>query len=81
MGTADPNWNFELNGQQEPSPPNTVIQWLVRNYTLAADPPVMYACTVEQPIDPFLVEQQYRPNPAGGGHVAPDGAERGLGRG
>jgi poly(3-hydroxybutyrate) depolymerase len=64
MGTADPHWASEFNGVAEPSPPNTVIQWLTRNRTLPADPPVLYSCTVEQPIDPFVVEQLYRPNPA-----------------
>jgi len=70
MGTADPNWNREYNGQPEPSPPNTVIQWLSRNRTLSADAPVVYECTAEQPIDPFLVEQQYRPNGAVAGSQA-----------
>ena len=63
MGTAEPNWAGEDASQQEPTPPDNVRYWMNRNHTLAADPPVVYSCTVEQPVDPFGVEQLYRPDP------------------
>jgi poly(3-hydroxybutyrate) depolymerase len=62
MGTAEPNWGGADEGQHEPAPPDVVRYWMGRNYTLTSDPPVVYSCTVEQPVDPFGVEQLYRPD-------------------
>jgi poly(3-hydroxybutyrate) depolymerase len=75
-GTADPNWSQTLLDVPQPTPPDVVLSWITRNRTLAADPPVLYSCGVgagpnpEPRIDPFAVEQLYRPDPAQGGGAA-----------
>jgi len=63
VGTADSVWGTAQTTAHEPLPPDVVRYWILRNRTLSADPPVVYSCTVEQPVDPFGVEQLYRPNP------------------
>jgi hypothetical protein len=71
MGTADYNWSREEPvGVQQPVPPDVVTDWIARNRTLDASPPVVYSCgrnlgaAPEARVDPFGVEQLYLPDPA-----------------
>jgi poly(3-hydroxybutyrate) depolymerase len=63
MGTAEPNWASGDDSPSEPTPPDVVRYWMSRNHTLASEDPVVYNCTLEQPVGPFGVEQLYRPDP------------------
>jgi len=75
-GTADPSWSESFFDQQQPTPPDVVLHWINRNRTLSADPPVVYSCgvgagpNVEPRIDPFAVEQLFRPDPGVPGSAA-----------
>jgi poly(3-hydroxybutyrate) depolymerase len=69
-GTADDNWSQAILDEPQPTPPDVVADWIGRNRTLRADQPVVYSCVTERPLDPFAVEQLYRPNPAVFGSAA-----------
>lgn len=71
MGTADYNWSREEPpGVQQPTPPDAVIAWNMRNRTLDPNPPVVYSCGRGTPpdrearVDPFGVEQLYPNDPS-----------------
>jgi poly(3-hydroxybutyrate) depolymerase len=70
MGTADYNWSRIALGVQQPTPPDAVSAWIVRNRPLDSNPPVVYSCgrgvapNLEPQVDPFGVEQLYPNDPA-----------------
>jgi len=47
-----------------------VAGWITRNRALPAGAPQLYSCATERPLDPFAVEQLYRPDPVVAGSQA-----------